>query len=264
MKFRFDIGIETIQGYTSCRIKNCVIIMEDKRTETEKCNAWLRKMAAFILYIYEYGAEYYEDYEWDHSKKYVKENYAPLVTKYLKSLESNVEQRKDTILSIIHFFDAKFFADKDYLHNYLKARSQCEEGCFTKPYKIRLEDPRIFWFQKLVKEDISGVEIGRMLLTCQELGEFEIGISLGHEYIENGEKYFHSDLSVSLVNKHIEILQEELRLRKRLDDSVDMNCMDIADCRDYRKELEEESWDAMTGGMYDDSDGDIDMDKLGY
>lgn len=263
MKFRFDIGIETIQGYTSCRIKNCVIIMEDKRTETEKCNAWLRKMAAFILYIYEYGAEYYEDYEWDHSKKYVKENYAPLVTKYLKSLESNVEQRKDTILSIIHFFDAKFFADKDYLHNYLKARSQCEEGCFTKPYKIRLEDPRIFWFRKLVKEDISGVEIGRMLLTCQEIGEFEIGISLGHEYIENGEKYFQSDWSVSLVNKHIEILQEELRLRKRLDDSVDMNCMDIADCRDYRKELEEESWDAMTGGMYD-SDGDIDMDKLGY
>ena len=238
--------------------------MEDKRTETEKCNGWLRKMAAFILYIYEYGAGYYEDYEWELSKKYVKENYAPLVTKYLKSLESNVEQRMDTILSIIHYFDTKFFEDKDYLNNYLNVRSQCEKGYFTKPYKISLEDPRIFWFRKLVKEDISGVEIGRMLLTCQELGEYNIGISLGQQFVEYMEKYRPSELAIPLVNKHIEILQEELRLRKRLDDSEDMDCMDITDYRDYRKELEEEYWEAMTGGMYDDSDGDIDMDKLGY
>lgn len=262
MKFRFDIGIEAIQGYTSCWIKNSVIIMEDKRTETEECNAWLRKMAAFNLYIYDDGAGYYEDYEWEHSKKYAKENYAPLVTKYLDSFEFN--KKKEAILSAIYFFDTKLFKDKDYPANYQYLRSQCEKGYFTKPYKICLEDPRIFWFRKLVKEDISGVEIGRMLLTCQELGEYEFGISLGQQYVEYMEKYRPSELSTSLVRKHIEILQEKLRLRKRNDDSLDMDCMDISDYRDYRKELEEESWDAMTGGMYDDSDGDIDMDKLGY
>ena len=238
--------------------------MEDKRTETEKCNGWLRKMVAFNLYIYDEGAGYYEDYEWEQSKKYANENYAPLVAKYLKSFESNVEQRKDTILSIIHYFDTKFFEDKDYLNNYLSERCKCEKGYYIKPYNISLEDPRIFWFQKLVKEDISGVEIGRMLLTCQELGEYNIGISLGQQYVEYVEKYRSSELSISLVKKHIEILQEELRLRKKNEDSAEMDCMDITDYRDYRKELEEESWEAMTGGMYDDSDGDIDMDKLGY
>lgn len=83
--------------------------MEDKRTEEEKCNGWLRKMGAFILYIYGDGAEYYEDYEYEDSMKYVKDNYAPLVSQYLKSLESNdIEQKKDTILSIIHYFDEFF------------------------------------------------------------------------------------------------------------------------------------------------------------
>lgn len=241
------------------------MIMEDKRTETEKCNGWLRKMCAFNLYIYFDGAEYYEDYEYDQSMKYVKEHYAPLVSQYLKSLESNdIEQRKDTILSIINYFDAFFFKDKDYLTNYSYANRQCKKGIFIRPYKIRLEDPRIFWFRKLVKEDISTVEICRMLLTCQELGEYKIGISLGQEYLEDVEKHYCSELSKSLVNKHIEVLQEELHISERHDESEDMDCMDISDYRDYRKELEEESWDAMTGGMYGDYDGDIDMDKLGY
>ena len=239
--------------------------MEDKRTETEKCNGWLRKMAAYNLCIYCKGEGYYEDYEFDECKKYVKEKYSPLVSKYLKSLESNdAVQRKDTILSIINYFDAKFFEDKDYPANYQFVIRQCEKGFFISPNKIRPEDPRIFWFRKLVKEDISGVEICRILLTCQELEEFEMGISLGQEFIENGEKYIHSDSAESLVNKHIEILQEKLQLRKRYEDLADIDCMDITDYRDYRKELEEEYWEAMTGGMYDDFDGDIDMDKLGY
>lgn len=122
----------------------------------------------------------------------------------------------------------------------------------------------MFWFRKLVKEDISEVEICRMLLTCQELGEYKIGISLGQEYVENVEKYHRSELLKSLVNKHIEILKEELHLSELHDFSADMDCMDITDYRDYRKELAEESWEAMTGGMYGDYDGDIDMDKLGY
>ena len=44
--FRANIGIENIQGNTSCWITKSIIRMEDKRTETEKCNGWLRKMAA--------------------------------------------------------------------------------------------------------------------------------------------------------------------------------------------------------------------------
>ena len=36
------------------------------------------------------------------------------------------------------------------------------------------------------------------------------------------------------------------------------------DYRDYQDELKEESWFAMTEGMYGDYEGDIDMDKLGY
>ena len=40
--------------------------------------------------------------------------------------------------------------------------------------------------------------------------------------------------------------------------------MSISDYRDYLRELEEDSREAMTGGLYDDYDGDIDMDKLGF
>lgn len=43
-----------------------------------------------------------------------------------------------------------------------------------------------------------------------------------------------------------------------------MNSMSISDYRDSLRELEEDSWEAMTGGMYGDYDGDVDMEKLGY
>ena len=169
-----------------------------------------------------------------------------MVSKYLKTIESNDKELiNETILSIIHYLDADFFMDKDYPLNYQFMISQCKKGY----HKIRFEDPRIFWFKKL---------------TCQELGEYELGISLGHQYVENVEKYHLSELSISLVNKHIEILQEALNTKNERDALTVIDSMDIMDYREYRKELEEESWDAMTGGMYGDYDGDIDMDKLGY
>lgn len=234
--------------------------MEDKRTEEEKCNGWLRKVGALYYCIH------YCDGKWERDDEVcnvyigkVKEKYDPLVSKYLKSIEAkNQEQKKESILSIINYLD--FYMDKDYPWNYQFMISQFKKGY----NKIRLEDPRMFWFRKLVKEDISGVEICRMLLTCLELKEYEIGISLGQEYVENAGKYYRSELSKSLVNKHIEVLQEELHLSELHDNSADMDYMDITDYRDYRKELEEESWETMTGGMYGDYDGDIDMDKFGY
>lgn len=236
--------------------------MEDKRTESEKCNVWLRKSGALYYCIYYCNGKW--SYDEDVCNAYigkVKEKYAPLVSKYLKTIESNDKELiKETILSIIHYLDADFFMDKDYPLNYQFMISQCKKGY----NKIRFEDPRIFWFRKLVKEDISGVAICRMLLTCQELGEYELGISLGHQYVENVKKYHLSELSISLVNKHIEILQEELNIKNERDALTVIDSMDIMDNKEYRKELEEESWDAMTGGMYGDCDGDIDMDKLGY
>lgn len=238
------------------------MIMEDKRTEKEKCNGWLRKSGALYYCIYYCDGKWeYDDEVCNHFIGKVKEKYAPLVSKYLKSLESNdKEQKKETILSIINSLNTDFFMEKDYPTDYQFMILKYEKGY----NKIRLEDPRIFWFRKLVKEDISGVEICRMLLTCQELGEYEIGISLGQEYVENVEKHLRSELSMSLVDKHIEVLQEELNLINERDALAVMDSMDITDYRDYRRELEEESWDAMTGGMYGDYDGDIDMDKLGY
>lgn len=240
--------------------------MEDKRIEAEKCNRWLRKMGAFVYCVFYCGGEgYYDDDIYDYHRIRVKEEFSLLVSKYLKSLESSdKEQRKETILSIINYFDVLYFKDSDYPTNYQYAIGQCRKGYFKSPNNIKIEDPRLFWFRKLVKEDISVVEICRMLLTCQELGEFEIGISLGQEYVEYMEKRLHSELSMSLVNKHIEVLQEELNLRNERDALADMDSMDITDYRDYIRELEEESWDAMTDGMYGDYDGDIDMDKLGY
>ena len=243
------------------------MIMEDKRTEAEKCNGWLRKMSAFNFCVFYccgeggYDEDVYEDF-----KRRVKEDYSPWISKYLKSLESNdTKQRKKTILSIISYFDKKFFVDSDYPTNYQYAISNCCIRGFFKycRIKIKYEDPRLFWFRKLIKEDISEVEICRMLLTCQELEEYEIGISLGQEYVEYMKDRL-SDLSMSLVNKHIGVLQEELNYRNKRGALADMDSMDITDYRDYIRELEEESWEAMTGGMYGDYDGDIDMDKLGY
>ena len=246
--------------------------MEDKRTEAEKCNGWLRKMSVFVCCVFECEGDSLNDYElFEDCKDYVKEHYAPLVSKYLKSLESNdTEQRKKTILDIISHFDMFFFEESDYPWDYksvIKKRRKdyCNMRCRYK--LIEIEDPRMFWFRKLIKEDISEVEICRMLLTCQELGEYEIGISLGQEYIEYMEEWLRSELLMSLVNKHIEVLQEELRARIEYEDREDwekMDSMDITDYRDYRRELEEESWDAMTDGMYGDYDGDIEMDKLGF
>ena len=235
--------------------------MEDKRTEAEKCNGWLRGMYYLALWSISggygrYGDDKdYEDFERDESRKYVKEKFETLVSRYLKMLESNdkddKEQRIFTIQSIIYHFKQ----DVGRIFDYEEIR---ERG---------IKDPRIFWFRRLVKEDISVVEICRILLTCQELGEFEIGISLGQEYVRNNEKHLSAELSITLVNKHIEVLQEELRARIEYEDREDMenmNSMSISDYRDSLRELEEDSWEAMTGGMYGDYDGDIDMDKLGY
>lgn len=246
--------------------------MEDKRTEAEKCNGWLRNMGAFVCCVFECDGDFPNDYEmFDYYKDYVKEHYGPLVSKYLKSLESNdTEQRKETILDIIRRFDMIFFKNNNYPWDYQsvieeRRKDYCIMRCRYK--NIRIEDPRMFWFRKLVEEDISGVEICRMLLTCQELGEYEMGISLGQEYVRNNEKHLSAELSISLVNKHIEVLQEKLRARIEYEDREDrenMNSMSISDFRDNLRELEEDSWEAMTGGMYGDYDGDIDMDKLGY
>ena len=240
--------------------------MEDLKTEYKKCNVWLRKSGT-LYYCISYcdGEGYYDDDVCNAYIEKVKERYAPLVSKYIKSIESNdKDQIKETILSIIHYLDADFYMYKDYPTNYEFTLCKCREGNFNCSKKIRLEDPRFFWFRKLVKEDISRVEMCRMLLTCQELGEYELGISLGHQYVENVDKYHLSELSISLVNKHIEILQEELNIKNERDALTVIDSMDIMDYREYRKELEEESWDVMTGGMYGDYDGDIDMDKLGY
>ena len=225
-------------------------------------------MSVFVYCVFDCEGHHPNDHEMvDHYKDYVKEHYAPLVSKYLKSLESDdKKQRKITILDIISYFDMKF-NDDDYPWDYkrmIKKRriDYCNMRCRYK--LIEIEDPRMFWFRKLIKEDISEVEICRMLLTCQELGEYEIGISLGQEYVEYMEKRLRSELLMSLVNKHIEVLKEELHAKIEHEDREDMNSMSISDYRDYRRELEEESWDAMTGGMYGDYDGDIDMDNLGY
>ena len=79
------------------------------------------------------------------------------------------------------------------------------------------------------------------------------------------DKHYRSELLISLVNKHIEVLQRELNIRNKSDalDVMD-DSMYNSDYREYRRELEEESWEAMTEGMYGDYDGDIDMEKLGY
>lgn len=252
------------------------MIMEDKRTEEERCNGWLRKMGAFGYCVFYCGGDDPNDDEViEYYKNYVKEHYAPLVSKYLKSLESNnTNKRKETIQDIINSFDMEFFKKNNYPWRYKSIfENRRKDYCYKKcSYKnIRIEDPRMFWFRKLITEDISEVEICRMLLTCQELGEYEIGISLGQEYVRNKVKYNSAELSISLVNKHIEVLQEKLRARKEYEDMEDrenmafnMNSTSISDYRDNIRELEEESWDAMTGGMYGDYDGDIDMDKLGY
>lgn len=245
--------------------------MEDKRTEAEKCNRWLRIMSAFLYCVFDCKGTRPEYEMFDYYKNYVKEHYAPLVFQYLKSLESkDTKQRKKTILNIITHFDKFFFDDNDYRWDYQSViENRRKDKCFFYcRYKlIRIEDPRMFWFRKLIKEDISEVEICRMLLTCQEVGEYEIGISLGQEYVRNNEKHLSAELSISLVNKHIEVLQEKLRARIEYEDREDrenMNSMSISDFRDNLRELEEDSWEAMTDGMYGDYDGDIDMDKLGY
>ena len=244
--------------------------MEDKRTEAEKCNGWLKKVSAFIYCVFYCGGEgYYDDYVYEDCKRRVKEDYAPLVSKCLKSLESSdKEQRKKAILSIINYFDVLYFKDSDYPTNYKFAIDQCRKGYFKSPNNINIEDPRLFWFRKLVKEEISGVEICRMLLTCQELEEYEIGISLGHEYVKDENNYYRSELDKSLVNKHIEVLQEKIRLREEEISRKEQEDLDKElsgmDYRDYQDELKEESWFAMTEGMYGDYEGDIDMDKLGY
>lgn len=242
--------------------------IEEKRMEAEKCNGWLRKVSVLYLCVYYCGGDgCYDDEIYDGYKRRTKELFAPLVSKYLNSLESDdKEQKKNTILSIINHFDKEFFKDINYPSIYQYGIRQCRNGYFKSPNNIRIEDPRIFWFRKLVEEDISGVEICRMLLTCQELGEYEIGISLGQAYIRNNEKRLNADLTISLINKHIEVLQEKLRARIEYEDREDrenLNSIGIS-ARDYLKELEEDSWEAMTGGMYGEYDGDIDMDKLGY
>lgn len=244
--------------------------MEDNRTEAEKCNRWLRIIGTIYYCVYDCGGTS-PDYDViEYYKNHIKEQLSPLVSKYLKSLESNdTNQRKKTILNIINQFDMEFCDGSDYPwdYKYVTEKNRKDNCFFYCRYKLfGIEDPRMFWFRKLIKEDISEVEICRMLLTCQELGEYEIGISLGQEYVENKGNN-HSELLISLVNKHIEVLQEELRARKEYEDREymeDINSMSISDYRDYRRELEEESWDAMTGGMYGDYEGDIDMDNLGY
>ena len=246
--------------------------MEKKVTEAEKCNGWLRKMGAFAYCVFECDGDFPNDYEmFDYYIEKVKEHDGPLVSKYLKSLESNdTKQRKEAILEIICHFDMVYFKNDNYRWDYesvikKRRKNYCNMRCRYK--NIRIEDPRMFWFRKLVEEDISEIEICRMLLTCQELGEYEIGISLGQEYVKKNEIHLISELSNTLVNKHIEVLQEKLRARIEYEDREDMenmNSMSISDYRDSLRELEEDSWEAMTGGMYGDYDGDVDMEKLGY
>lgn len=38
--------------------------MEDKRTEAEKCNGWLRKMGAFVYCVFECNGDFPNDYAW--------------------------------------------------------------------------------------------------------------------------------------------------------------------------------------------------------
>ena len=235
------------------------MIMNDKRTEAEKCHRWLRGMYYLALWSFSggygrYGDEKnYEDFERDESRKYVKEKFETLVSKYLKILESNDgEQRIFTIQSIIY----QFKQDVGRLFDYDEIR---ERG---------IKDPRIFWYRRLVKEDISVVEICRILLTCQELEDYEVGVTLGQEYIKDENNFYRSELDKSLVNKHIEVLQEKIRLReeeisRKEQEELDKELSGM-DYRDYQDELREESWFAMTEGMYGDYEGDIDMDKLGY
>ena len=233
--------------------------MEDKRTEAEKCNRWLRGMYYLVLWSFSggygrYGDDKdYEDFERDESRKYVKEKFETLVSKYLKMLESNdEEQRIFTIQRIIYQFEQAV----GRLFDYDEIR---ERG---------IKDPRIFWFRRLVKEDISVVEICRILLTCQELEDYEVGVTLGQEYVKDENNYYRSELDKSLVNKHIEVLREKIRLReeeisRKEQEELDKELSGM-DYRDYQDELREESWFAMTEGMYGDYEGDIDMDKLGY
>lgn len=233
--------------------------MDDKRTEAEKCNRWLRGMYYLVLWSISggygrYGDDKdYEDFERDESKKYVKEKFETLVSKYLKMLESNdEEQRIFTIQSIIYHFKQ----DVGRLFDYDEIR------------KRGINDPRIFWYRRLVKEDISVVEICRILLTCQELEDYEVGVTLGQEYVKDENNYYRSEQDKSLVNKHIEVLQEKIRLReeeisRKEQEELDKELSGM-DYRDYQDELREESWFAMTEGMYGDYEGDIDMDKLGY
>ena len=233
--------------------------MDYNRTEAEKCNGWLRGMYYLALWSISggyrrYGDDKdYEDFERDESRKYVKEKYETLVSKYLKMLESNDgEQRIFTIQCIIYHFKQ----DVGRLFDYDEIR---ERG---------IKDPRIFWFRRLVKEDISVVEICRILLTCQELEDYEVGVTLGQEYVKDENNYYRSELDKSLVNKHIEVLQEKIRLReeeisRKEQEELDKELSGM-DYRDSRDELREESWFAMTEGMNGDYEGDIDMDKLGY
>ena len=235
------------------------MIVEDKRTEAEKCNGWLRGMYYLALWSISggygrYGDDKdYEDFERDESRKYVKEKFETLVSKYLKMLESNDgEQRIFTIQSIIYQFEQAV----GRLFDYDEIR---ERG---------IKDPRIFWYRRLVKEDISVVEICRILLTCQELEDYEVGVTLGQEYVKDENNYYRSELDKSLVNKHIEVLQEKIRLReeeisRKEQEELDKELSGM-DYRDSRDELREESWFAMTEGMNGDYEGDIDMDKLGY
>jgi hypothetical protein len=111
------------------------MIVEEKRTEAEKCNGWLRGMYYLALWSISggygrYGDDKdYEDFERDESRKYVKEKFETLVSKYLKMLESNdEEQRIFTIQSIIY----QFKQDVGRLFDYDEIR---ERG---------IKDPRIF------------------------------------------------------------------------------------------------------------------------
>ena len=119
------------------------MIMEDKRTEAEKCNRWLRGMYYLVLWSNSggygrYGDDKdYEDFERDESRKYVKEKFETLVSKYLKMLESNdEEQRIFTIQSIIYHFNQ----DVGRLFDYDELRERVNIGNVFEGEFFGLED----------------------------------------------------------------------------------------------------------------------------